>query len=285
LNTNKIALIVDSCTDVPPEQIKEYGMFELPLWVNFKDGSYRDRIDITSEEVYHRLETEIPKTSLPSPHEIKEVLKRVIDQGFTKAVIVSISSGLSGTYETVRMVASQTDGLDCTVLDTKNIAIGAGFTAIAAGELIKQGIAFEKMSARLHQFAKNTKIFFSVKTLEYLKAGGRIGEVTYLMGNLMDIKPVISCNAKGVYYTAKNARGRNAAISKMIKLAQNVSADFSKYNVAVMHGGARDKAQEILDKVKELFPNANRVFQGQISPALVVHTGPGLVGIGIQGLD
>ncbi|GHT78332.1 hypothetical protein FACS1894104_1370 [Actinomycetota bacterium] len=285
MTTKKIALIVDSCTDVPPEQIEEYGMFELPLWVNFKDGSYRDRIDITPQEVLSRLETEIPKTSLPSPHEIKEVFKRVIDKGFTKAIVVTISSGLSGTYETVRMVAQQTNKLDCTVVDTKNIGLGSGFTEIAAGELIKHGVPFENMGKRLLQFAKDTKIFFSVKTLEYLKAGGRIGEITYLMGNLMDIKPVISCNNKGVYYTAKNARGRSAALKKMVSLAQNVATDFSNYNVAVMHSGAHDKAQEILNKIKELFPGANRVFTGQISPALVVHTGPGLVGIGIQGLE
>jgi DegV family protein with EDD domain len=285
VTTNKIALIVDSCTDVPPAQIKQYGMFELPLWVNFKDGAYRDRIDITPEEVLHRLETEIPKTSLPSPQEIKEVFKRAINNGFTKAVVVTISSGLSGTYETVRMVGQQTEGLDCTVVDTKNIGLGAGFTAIAAGELISQGVPFEKMAARLAQFAKDTKVFFSVKTLDYLKAGGRIGEVTYLMGNLMDIKPVISCNSKGVYYTAKNARGRKAALKKMVELAQNATNGFSHYNVAVMHSGAKEKAQEILDKVKELFPGAVRVFEGQISPALVVHTGPGLVGISIQGLE
>jgi DegV family protein with EDD domain len=183
------------------------------------------------------------------------------------------------------MIADRIDGLTTDVIDTKNIGLGSGFTAIAAGELIAQGMAFAKLKDRLLESARNTKLFFSVATLEYLKAGGRIGEMTYLMGNLLDATPIISCNAKGVYYPVKIVRGRKATSGKMVKLAQRFASDFTHYNVAVMHAGALEKAQEILAHIRESFPGVNRVFEGQISPALVVHTGPGLFGIGIQGLQ
>lgn len=284
MTTERIAIIVDSCADVAPEEIENHNMYVIPLRVNFKDGSYRDRVDIQPEEVYARFEDEIPTTSLPSPQEIEDVFDQVIADGYTHAIAVTISSGLSGTYETVRMIAERIKCLTTEVVDTKNIAIGSGFTAIAVGNLIGQGASFAKIRSRLHDICHSAKVFFSVATLEYLKAGGRIGEVTYLMGNLLNATPIITCNDKGIYYPVKVVRGTKTTVNKMIKLAQRFAANFSKYNVAVMHGGAAEKAQEILAQIAEHFPGAGKVYQGQISPALVVHTGPGLVGIGIMGL-
>jgi DegV family protein with EDD domain len=182
------------------------------------------------------------------------------------------------------MVAERTEGLICEVVDTKNIAIGSGFTAITVGNLIEKGASFAQIAQQLHEIPHRNKIFFSVATLEYLKAGGRIGELTYLMGSLLDATPIISCNEKGIYHPVKVVRGKKTTIAKMVKLAQRFATNFSHYNVAVMHGGAKEKAQEVLAHITEYFPGAKRVYEGQISPALVVHTGPGLVGIGIQGL-
>jgi DegV family protein with EDD domain len=143
-------------------------------------------------------------------------------------------------------------------------------------------VPFADLEAQLLEVVSQNKVFFCVETLKYLKAGGRINEITYLMGNLLKVNPIISCNSKGVYYVVKAARGHRAAIEKMIKLAQEKAAELTHFNVAVMHAGAHDKAQEILAKVRSLFPKAQLVFEGQFSPALVVHTGPGTVGIGIQ---
>jgi DegV family protein with EDD domain len=283
--SEKIALIVDSCTDVIPQYVQRFKMYTVPLLINYREGSYRDKIDITPDEVYSRFATEIPKTSLPSPSAIREVFDQAIADGCNKAVVVSISSGLSGTFETMQMVAKQTPELECEVIDTKNIAIGAGFTAIQAGELIEQGVPFAKLRQHLTRFVANTKIFFCVDTLEYLKAGGRIGEVTYRVGNLLDMHPIISCNDKGVYYTAKMARGRRHSIKKLVDLARKFSEGFARYNIAVMHADAHDEAEGILAQLREHFPRTQAVLRGQISPALIVHTGPGLVGIGVQGLS
>jgi DegV family protein with EDD domain len=284
MSTERIAIIVDSCADVVPEEIENHNMYVIPLRVNFKEGSYRDRVDIQPEEVYARFEEEIPTTSLPSPQEIEDVFSRVVADGYTHAIAVTISSGLSGTYETVRMVAEKIKGLTTEVIDTRNIAIGSGFTAIAVGNLIAQGASFAKIKSRAQELCHNAKIFFSVSTLEYLKAGGRIGEVTYLLGNLLNATPIITCNEKGIYYPVKIVRGTKTTVNAMVKLAQRFAANFSKYNVAVMHGGAAEKAQEVIAQIAEYFPGANKVYQGQISPALVVHTGPGLVGVGIMGV-
>ncbi|MDR0862006.1 MAG: DegV family protein, partial [Oscillospiraceae bacterium] len=255
-----------------------------PLTINFSEGSYRDKIDIQPEEVYRRLPTEIPTSSQPSPQEIAEVFERVVADGYEKVVAVTISSGLSGTFDNVSAVARENENLDVIIIDTLSIGLGAGFTAIAAGELIARGVAFEELEDKLTNQSLNTKIFFGVETLKYLKAGGRIGEVAYILGNLLGIRPIITCGSDGKYHIASKARGRDASIKRMIDLARDVAATFREYNVAVMHGDAADEVQKILAEVRTLFPRVKEVFTGQISPALVVHTGPGLVGIGIQGL-
>jgi DegV family protein with EDD domain len=284
MNENKIALIIDSGTDVPPEIIERYGMYVLPITINFSDGSYRDKIDIRPEEVYRRLAVEIPTSSQPTPYEISEVLSRAVEDGYDKAVIVTISSGLSGTHDNVTSIARERTDVECLVVDTLNIGLGAGFTAIAAGAMIADGVPFDQLEAKLTRRAKDTKIFFGVETLKYLKAGGRIGEVTYLVGNLLGIRPIITCGADGRYHIAQKARGRTASIKRMLDLAREVAATFRDYNLAVVHGDAEREMQQILLDVRTLFPRVREVFTGQISPALVVHTGPGLLGIGVQGL-
>jgi DegV family protein with EDD domain len=280
----KIALIIDSCTDVPPEEIARHNMYVLPLSVNYRDASYLDKIEITPDEVYRRLETEVPTTSQPSPYEIMRAFEQIIADGYKKAVAVTISSKLSGTYGSVCAAARQFDELACVVIDTKNIGIGAGFTAIAAGELIAGGTAFCDIENRLVLQARDAKVYFSVENLKYLRAGGRIGEATYRLGSILRIRPIISCDDAGAYYTAQKVSGRKAAIKKTLQMAQDTAAMFEEYNIAAVHGDAPDEIREILTQIPGLFPRVRQVFTGYVSPVLVVHTGPGLVGIGVQGL-
>lgn len=285
MNNEKIAILIDSCTDVPKEYINKYNMYTLPLLINYSDGEYRDGIDITAQEVYDRFSTEIPKTSLPNMGIIQDTFKKIIEDGYDKILAITISSGLSGTFNAVRMVAEEVTEAEVFMVDTKNIGIGAGFTPILAGELIEKGLSFEEIKEKLMKSVEDTKIYFCVETLEYLRKGGRIGLVSSVLGTTLNLKPIISCNEDGVYYTVSKARGRKKSLSKALEHAKNVADKYSKYNVAVVHGNAQEEADALVKEIKETFPNVEKIFEGQISPALVVHTGPGLIGIGVQGLE
>src|SRR5690554_1384059 len=103
----KIAIVTDSACDLEPEIIKEYGIEVLPLHILYREHEYRDRIDITPQEVYDSLEREVPKTSLPSPAEIQEVFNRLREQKFTHVLALHLSSGLSGTYQAVSLIAQE----------------------------------------------------------------------------------------------------------------------------------------------------------------------------------
>ena len=279
-----IAIITDSCTDVPAELIEKYGIYVIPVIVQYADKAYLDRVDISEEDVYARLSKEVPTTSLPTPEYILNTFDRIVADGYKQAVVVTMSANLSGTFNTIRLLAEEYEGLDIATLNTKNIGIGAGFSVIAAAELAAKGATKDEIVAKVSASIEQTKVFFSLKTLDYLRKGGRIGLVTGIIGNVLNIKPVISCNDEGVYYTVKKSRGVKQSLADVIKFSREFAEQLGDYNIAVCDGDSPEEAQMILSKVKEYFPNAKNVYHTHVSPALVVHTGPGLIGIGIQKL-
>lgn len=281
MNNNNIAILIDSGTDVPKEYIEKYGMYVVPLSINYSFGQFQDGVNITAEEVYENFSKEIPTTSLPTGEIIMEQLQRIQQQGYKKVIVVTISSGLSGTNNMIRQMIKEVPELDCRIIDTKNIGIGSGLTAILAGQLIEQGFDIDDIEKRLIKSSADTRLLFCVATLEYLKKGGRIGLVSAVMGTALGIRPIIACNEDGVYYTVKKARGRKKVISEALELALK-HAEGYRYNLAIAHGDALEEAKAIYENIKSKLPNCEKIFMGQISPALVVHTGPGLIGIGVQ---
>jgi len=281
----RIAILTDSCTDVPKEYRDKYHMYVAPLTIIYKDREYRDGIDIQPEDVYARFSEEIPSTSLPSPSAVADLFKQIAADGYTKVVAVTISSGLSGTYESISSLGPTPEGLETRYIDTKNIGIGSGFSAIRAGELIEQGLSFDEVCAGVEEAARNTTLLFCVSTLEYLVKGGRIGLVAGMVGSILDLKPVITCNEDGIYYTVAKARGRKKSLKLALDKAVEFAAGTKQYNITVMHGAAQEEADELLAALKAALPDYGYAVEGQITPALIVHTGPGLIGIGVQRLS
>ncbi|EMF0624516.1 DegV family protein [Enterococcus hirae] len=282
---NKVAILVDSGTDVPQELIEKYQMYVIPLKIIYKDRVYTDKVDITPEEIYQRLPQEIPGTSLPDGETITKIFEQIKQDGYEKILAVTISSGLSGTYNIVRLIAQQQEELEAYVLDTKNIGIGAGFSAIQAAKWLEEGMEWSLLIERLNELVKQTKVFFNVATLEYLQKGGRIGLVASILGTALKLNPIISCNDEGIYYTVGKARGRKKSLDRTVSYVKERVGTAKVFNLAVAHGDAKEEATEMMARLKEEFPQAQQIYFGQISPTLVVHTGPGLLGVGVQVLE
>ncbi len=287
MNKHKIAILTDSGADVPESVKEQFNVKVIPLKIIFKDGEYVDKLNITAEEVYKRMEKEIPKTSLPDGEAIKEILNEIKAEGYEKVIAVTISSGLSGTNNMMRIVAEEYKDMDIFVLDTKNIGIGSGFSAVEAAFQADQGLTFEEIRTNLQKSAEKAKVYFHVPTLEYLQKGGRIGLVQSVLGSVMNLKPVITCNEDGIYHTVAKVRGKAKSVNKTIELVEEYAANSNKYNLAVAYGGetAIEEAKSIREELKKKLPKYEHFFFDQVSPALGVHTGPGLIGIGVQLLD
>lgn len=274
---HKIAIVTDSACDLNPDIIQQYGIQVLPLHIIYNDREYRDRVDISPQEVYDHLEEEVPKTSLPSPAEIYELFNRLHDQNFTHVLAIHLSSGLSGTYQTVSTIAEEFKDMVIEVVDSKTLSFGLGFSVLEAAREIQRSFNFEKVKTVAKEVVENMKAYYVVSTLEYLKKGGRIGYVAGTLGELLHIKPIISINSEGKYFTVAKVRGREQSLRKLGSILKEHVCDTIS-NVAIVHGGAEKEARD-LEKAALEHPNIQEVFFGQISPALGVHTGPGLVGV------
>ncbi|SFQ95193.1 DegV family protein [Desulfoscipio geothermicus] len=275
----KIALITDSTCDLPDEVLQKLNAWMLPLKVVYNDRSYNDRVEIQPQEVYDKMPGEVPTTSMPTPEDTRSLLEKLCAEGFTHAVAIHISSGLSGTYENVKMVARQFGKMKVEVIDSKALSLALGFLVQEAGKCIQNGLNFEKVVSRMRELQKKIKVYFVVKTLEYLKKGGRIGYVEGTVGQILDIKPIISINEEGKYYSVCKVRGRKKSIYKLLDILKEQAAG-KNIKLAVAHGDAGEEAESLLQNILNMKGvNIKESMLTQLGPVMVVHTGPGLIGV------
>jgi len=279
----EFAVLVDSGCDVPEEYLEKYPIYVIPLRINYKEVSYRDRIDISPEEIYKKLKLEIPTTSLPEYGDAQEVFENIIKDGYNKIIAINISSNLSGTFNLIRLVSEEfkRKGIQIYQFDTKNIAIGSGMYAISVANHLEEGKSYEETISLLESEYGNSKIFFCVETLEYLRKGGRIGRVASLIGAALGIKPIITCGEDGTYCIAGKERGSMRCIRKALMLAKEFASRGKKAEIMIMYSGNVLELEKIKDELEQLIPNCRVKIGGQISPVLGVHVGPGLIGIAV----
>ena len=280
----KFAILTDSGSDIPPEIVARYPIYVAPLSIIYRGATYLDGVDISADAVIRRFDTEIPTTSLPSIEIIQERIRTIRSDGYDAIMVITISSGLSGTIGAIRLAAGDFPDMHFSFIDTKNIAIGAGMVGAYAATLMDQELTLEEAELKVLAIVPETKVFFCIPTLDYLRKGGRIGLVAGFMGSALGLRPVITCNADGIYDTISKARGWTKAKATTIEQAVVFRRGASRYNIAVSHTGVLEEADEVLAEVQKRLPDYIACFYGIVSPALTVHTGPGLIGVCIQRL-
>lgn len=284
MNEQRIAIITDSGTDTPADFVAAHDVRVVPLRINYSDGStYENGVDITAEEVVERFAEEIPSTSLPSPMKIRDTFEQARRDGYVGAVVVTISSGLSATFETIGMVARQMDDFPVVMVDTKSIGIAAGFVVMEAVRQIEAGMPLERLGSVLAAVSERVRVFFSVQKLDFLRKGGRISEAVYRVGSVLNIKPVLTCSPEGKYVIEKKARGWQRALDTQIALVAEQATRWQQVRLAVC---TYDPAlrEELVPRLRERIGNAVEILQTGLSADLLVHTGPTLVGMGVMGL-
>lgn len=287
-NAEKIAIITDTCCDLPQEVFKQYPIFCVPLVVTCGTKSYRDNIDITVEDVYTRQKAEDFKTSLPRAQDIEDVYAALEREGYTHAIVLMIAECLSGANNMMRLSAEEHPALTVRVFDSKSASIGLGTLAVQTARYVQQGLGFAQLCSRVEKLIDDTVVYFSLDTLEYLKRGGRIGRATALAGSLLQIKPVLTFDrSDGQISTAAKVRGRRAVQPKLIELVQAlIEANPGRaYNLVVCDGNAPEEGAALEKALVRAFPDAENLLHGRIDATLAVHLGPNLLGAGVQFLE
>ena len=286
-NPEKIALLTDSTADLPAEMRQGKPIYVVPLKISCADGEYSDGVDIFAEDVYRRLRGgELPRTSLPEGGVVSDTLDRIRADGYEKVAAVMLSSGLSGTYNMVRLQAEQREDLEIAVFDSHSGSLGIGITVLQLWEEIQAGLTWRQLvDERAPHLIANTYPLFSVDTLEYLYKGGRIGKVTAMAGTLLSIKPVISFASDGQLQSVAKVRGRRQVQDKILELMQARFQPGRRYNLGVANGGAPEEMEQFARRVKERFPDYEHCWEGTMDATLSVYIGDGVIGAGIQFLD
>jgi DegV family protein with EDD domain len=285
MDTEKTAVITDSCADLSPAALAGKPVFILPLVIHCQDGTYRDGVDISAQDIYQRLKTELPKTSLPSGDAVEQVLTGVWNQGYRKAIAITLSSGLSGTYNLMRLVEKYIPELELEVIDSLSGSLGTGATVLQAAEYIEQGMPWSELISRVRGLVPRTHAFFSVDTLEYLQKGGRIGKVTATAGTLLQIKPILTFAGDGQLQSAAKVRGRNQVMDKLVDLTVKSCGAHRRYNLAVANGGAAAEMETVRQKLTAALPHYDHIWDGEIDGTLSVYIGDGVLGAAVQVLD
>lgn len=285
MNKQKVALITDSCSDLSPEQLRDKPIYVIPLVIRCSDGEYYDGVNISAADVYERLKTELPRTSLPLGSTIESTLEQIKADGYEKVIAIMLSSGLSGTCNMVRLAGEQCEGLEVRTFDSLSGSLGAGGVVLQLAQYIEQGVEWEALLERTEKLIRNIHAFFSVDTLEYLLKGGRIGKVTAMAGTLLNIKPLISFTSEGELGSVAKVRGRRQIQSKLIELVRDSMKDARRFDLLVANGGAPEEMEELAQRLREEFPGFKNFWNCEIDATLSVYIGPGVLGAGVITLD
>ncbi len=274
----KTAIVTDSACDLSDEILRQYNIRMISLRIICRNAEYRDRVDLKLDQIYDLMDTELPKTSLPLPEDIHAVYTQLAQEGYTDVIHLSISSGLSGTWNMLRILAEEyKTRMNIRVIDSKTLSTGLGFMVLAAAKALEAGATPEE-AVQAAMKVRGTQLgMFVIRTLEYLRKGGRIGLVEGVMGNLLQIKPIVYVNDDGIYETLAKARGYKAAVDTMM---QEAVRRFGKTKIclSIVHGHALDEAQALLERLKQVLNVASSLI-APVSPVLAIHTGRGLLGI------
>jgi len=279
-----VIVVTDSCASVPEAMAAELGIEVVPYYVHSVRGTLRDNVDMPADEFYEWLKSapEWPTTANPSAGEYLEAFRAAARRG-TGAVAVSMTGTGSGGYQSAllarRLAETELPGFPIEVVDTQQVAMAHGWAVIQAARAALQGLPLSEVVAVARRIAEQAFVGFTNDTLEYLQRGGRIGKVTSMVGDLLDIKPIIGMRG-GMPAPLGVARSRAAAYKRIVALALNRIPEGSTIRAALMHVAAREEVEKFRALLEERYSVLEWVI-AQLSPALGVHSGPGTVGISI----
>ena len=269
-----VKLIIDAGCDLNQVQANALGITLIPMTIHFGNREYRAGMDLTNEEFYTLLtETaELPTTSQPTPYDFETAFAKVKESG-DEAVVLCVSSALSGTYQSAMIAAA--DYSDCVyIVDTKAVTVAQRLLLEYAIALRDHGAGAKEIATEIERKKGDICAFGAVETLEYLIKGGRLSKAAGAVGSVLGIRPVL-CLSDGALEVAGKARGAKGAITMTHNLIAQIGVDFSM-PIGLGYTG-NDPS------VVEPYLNApNCVWSGHDIPVYNVgstvgtHTGPGL---------
>lgn len=270
---HQIKIVTDSTCDLPDEILDEYDIAVMPLTVRFGQESYRDRVDITTAQFFEKLgkSKEFPTTSQVSVGEFTKAFETLGRDGRT-VLGLFLSSRLSGTYQSA-VIARNVLGLEnIHVLDTKLTTLAQGMVVLKAAQMAREGRTLQEIQEMVTYMSDNMYSLIILGTLTYLEKGGRIGAGTALVGNLLNIMPVVTFDGGEVKLLDK-IRGKRRTVSWLVKHIESLGVQLADKVVGINYIGNREIVEEVEDALKMKF-NAKKFVIGTVGSVIGTYSGP-----------
>ncbi|CAM4000997.1 DegV family protein [Alkalicoccus chagannorensis] len=275
----KTAIVTDSTAYIPPDMREERSITMVPLNVHFGEESYQEEWDLTTDDFYEKMrqaET-LPKTSQPSIGLFEETF-RSLGAEYDEIIVITLSSGISGTYQTAVAAADMVDDLPVHVFDSGISCMIQGFYVLEAAALAAEEKEPALILRHLEEKRQHTRAYFMADDLSHLHRGGRLNGAQLFIGSMLQIKPVLHFEDKKIVPYEK-VRTEKKAVAKIKKLLDEGLKDGTPAHVAVIHGNCPDKADALLDELQPAYPHAV-FYKSYFGPVIGTHLGPGSIGIG-----
>ncbi|MDX9850959.1 MAG: DegV family protein [Anaerolineaceae bacterium] len=274
----KVIIVTDSSAYLPKEIVAAYPIEVLPLTLIWEGKEYRDGIDIQPDEFYLRLSNSenLPKTSQVTVHQYQEMFQRLLDEGY-EVLNLGISKGISSSYDSAIQALKSFTGKPVEVLDTKLVSMALGFQVLAAARAAEAGANLATCKKVAEDAYPKIGVYFTVETLKFLAAGGRINSAKRLVGTALNIKPLLEIR-DGKIELVESVRSRKKAIKRMVALVERDINGRKPVCISVFHALEHDVAQSLLAELKESM-GAEEAILSHVSPVIGAHVGPGTISI------
>jgi DegV family protein with EDD domain len=274
-----VKIVADTTSGLPREMLKTLGIALIPQIVVFGEDSYRDDTELDTATFLQKLKASavLPKTAAPPPGLYHPIFEQALKDG-EDVVVVAPSAKVSGTVRSAEVAAQDFPKLKVAVVDTQTIAGNLASLVLLAHEWAREGAKAEDIVNRLHEWIPRGRIYFLVDTLEYLQKGGRIGGAKALVGEMLQIKPIL-CVKDGQVEPFEQLRTKRRALARLLEIISENCPKSADAHLTIMQAAAEQEARSL---AAELAPRMNLTFIPiyELPPAIVTHGGPGALAIG-----
>jgi DegV family protein with EDD domain len=270
-----VHVVTDSACDLSDELSASSGIIVVPLTIRFGTEEFEDRRDITPSEFWRRCKaaSALPETAAPSPGAFQQAFADAVAAGAESILCLTLSSGVSATYQSALTGAESFDQVPVRVIDSLALTMGQGLLALAAAEDAAAGASLDEVATATLERIGRVRIYGAIDQLDHLQRGGRIGGAQALFGSLLSIKPVVQLK-DGVVAQESKQRTRSRSLDYLV---DKVRADSPVERLAVCDGAAPDIA-EFLDKLAKVDIGTERLLV-ELGPVVGTHAGPATIGL------
>lgn len=278
-----IKLICDVCADIPLNVAKERNIIIMPmtLTVNGNESVYSaEEFDAT--EFYNGMRAgDNCSTSQINADSYINFFTPFLENG-DDIIYVCLSSGLSGSYNSsliaIDELKNKYPNNKIHSVDSLGASLGEGLLTLSIARKINEGKSFEELVEYAENIKHNVMLWFTVDDLKYLLRGGRVSKTSAIVGTLLDIKPVLQCNAEGKLVPYQKVRGRKKAINALLERMKEFGIDINNQEICISHCDAMEDAIILQQEISKIYPNCTIII-GDIGAVIGSHSGPGTLAL------